>query len=81
MERNANSTIWDKCKGWSHSLPVRAALVPLVGVGVARSEHNAVLGLGGAVVMAFCILIGMQVEDRLRRRREAREHIAGLARW
>lgn len=48
---------------------------------MARSAQNVLLGLGGAVAMAFCILIGMQVEDRLRRRREAREHIAGLARW
>ena len=81
MERNSDSPAWAKCKAWSRSLPVRALLVPLVGIGVARSEQNAVLGLGCAVAMGFCILIGMQVEDRLRRRREAREHIAGLARW
>jgi len=81
MERNANSTRWGRYKAWSRSLPVRAALVPLVGVGVARSEQNVLLGLGGAIAMAFCILIGMQVEDRLRRKREAREHIAGLSRW
>ena len=81
MERNANSTTWGRYKTWTRSLPVRAALVPLVGFAVARSSQNVVLGLGGAVAMAFCILIGMQIEDRLRRKREAREHIAGLARW
>ena len=81
MEWNAKSTTWGRYKAWLRALAVLAALVPLVGIGIARNERNMLLGLAGAAAMAFCIFIGQRVEDRRRRKREARDHVAALARW
>jgi hypothetical protein len=78
---STNSSRGRSYKAFAGSLPVRLAMVPLVGFGVARSADNGLLGLGIAVAMVFAMLIGVQLKDQRRRRREAREHIAGLSRW
>jgi hypothetical protein len=72
---------WGACKALSRSLPVRFVLIPLAGFGVARGTHSGFAGLGTAVVVLVGILVGLKLEDEWRRRREAREHIAGLRRW
>jgi hypothetical protein len=81
MSKTSRTTPWGLCKACSRSLPVRFAMVPLAGLLVARSQNSPLAGLGIAVATLVAVLIGLKVGDDRRRRREAREHIAGLARW
>ena len=62
-------------------MPVRVAMVLIVGVAAARSMNSALAGLGIAVLMAVSQMVGYKVQNKRQRRREAREHIAGLSRW
>jgi hypothetical protein len=81
MSNTSGTTPWGAYKAWSRSLPVRFAMVPLAGLGVAQAENSPPAGLGMSVAMLVAVLVGLKVEDARRRRREARDHIAGLGRW
>jgi hypothetical protein len=81
MSNTSGTTPWGAYKAWSRSLPVRVAMVLIVGVGAARSTNSALAGLGIAVLMVVSQLIGCKLQDERNRRRAAREHIAGLSRW
>jgi hypothetical protein len=81
MSNTSGTTPWGAYKAWSRSLPVRVAMVLIVGVGAARSMNSALAGLGIAVLMIVSQLIGYKLQDERNRRRAAREHIAGLSRW
>ena len=81
MELTSDSAPRGAFKALARSLAVRVALVPLVGLVVAKSQDNALLGLGVAIALGVAILLGLQMDDRRRRRRAAREHIAGLSQW
>ena len=81
MSNTSGTTPWGAYKEWSRSVPVRVALVLIVGVAAARSTNSAPAGLAIAVLMAVSQMIGYKVQNERQRRREAREHIAGLSRW
>jgi hypothetical protein len=81
MSNPSRTTPWGAYKEWSRSVPVRVAMVLIVGVAAARSMNSALAGLGIAVLMAMSQMIGYKVQNARQRRREAREHIAGLSRW
>ena len=81
MSNTSGTTPWGAYKEWSRSLPVRVAMVLIVGVGAARSMNSALAGLGIAGLMAMSQMVGYRVQNKRQRRREAREHIAGLSRW
>ena len=80
MERTSDSTRLSAFKAFASSLPVRFALVPLAGFGVATA-YSGLAGIGVAVLVLVTILIGLKLGDERQRRRAAREHIAGLSRW
>jgi hypothetical protein len=81
MSNPSRTTPWGAYNEWSRSVPVRVAMVLIVGVAAARSMNSALAGLGIAVLMAMSQMIGYKVQNARQRRREAREHIAGLSRW
>jgi hypothetical protein len=81
MSNPSGTTPWGAYKAWSRSLPVRVAMVPIVGFGAARSMNSALAGLCIAVLFVLSQAIGYKLQDERQRRRAAREHIAGLSRW
>ena len=81
MERTSEPALFRGSKALATSLPMRFALVPLAGFGVALGMQSTLAGLGIAVLVLVSVLIGLKLGDERRRRREAREHIAGLSRW
>ncbi len=81
MELTSDSAPRGAFKAIASSLPVRFALVPVIGYGAARGLDSGFAGLGIAVLLLVCILVGLKLQDELRRRRAARAHIAGLSQW
>ena len=65
----------------AQSLAFRVALVPLVGLATALIVGSGLAGLAAAIAAAMVVLATVRLEDWRRRKRERREHIAGLGRW
>jgi hypothetical protein len=63
------------------SMGLRLALIPAIGVIVASVTQNGFAGLAAAAVTAVLVHLVVRIEDRRRRKRAKREHIAGFARW
>jgi zinc transporter ZupT len=64
-----------------HSQTVRLALVAVVGVVVMSASGAPLAGLAAVFAGAMLVLTVRRFEDAHRRKREKREHIAGLGRW
>jgi hypothetical protein len=65
----------------SRSLAVRLALIPVIGLVIIKVTGSGLAGIAGAIAAALLVLAGVRIEDRRRRLRAKREHMAGLARW
>jgi hypothetical protein len=81
MSSTSETTPWGAYKAWSRSLPVQIAMIPIVVFSGFRVTHSGPAALAFGVAAVVSLMIRLRLRDARRRRREAREHIAGLSRY
>jgi hypothetical protein len=70
---------WDALRAWSRSLRVQVAVIPVIAYAGFRATRSGLAALTIGVAALLLLVIRRRVRAWRRRRREAREHIAGLS--
>jgi hypothetical protein len=79
MSSMSDLSDWAVLRAWSRSLRVQIAVIPVIAYAGFRATHSGLTALAIGVAALLSLLTRRRLGAWRRRRREAREHIAGLS--